>query len=328
LKKRSIVIIGFSVLLVILFIIVRTTSHAPLLKRNSSFLYWGYSNSGTNNNLKSIKYTGNTFIAVGDEGTIIKSFDGIGWEKVDSKTKETLYDVAYGNGTYIAVGTHILASSDATNWGFVYDFNKVRGYFTHIIFGDGIFIAARYDGSIAISQDGKEWRELKITTHSITSLAFAENKFIALGDCAHGVISENGLDWTPLVADKKNTANKLDWGACDFFSSLGYSSGKYVAAIRGYDDTQFGKIFLSSNGVLWKKAVEFDDTPRGIAVNENGEVVVVGPKMLIESDDKNNWRSYKLDKYSNSSDMDSLESVTFGKGKFVAVGIKGVVLFR
>jgi hypothetical protein len=36
-------------------------------------LYWEYSNSGTNNNLKPIKYTGDTFIAVGDEGTIIKS---------------------------------------------------------------------------------------------------------------------------------------------------------------------------------------------------------------------------------------------------------------
>ncbi|MCU6793084.1 DUF3021 domain-containing protein [Paenibacillus sp. WQ 127069] len=323
--KKSIkyILISLGVLLLVV-LVIKTNSHSPLLKKDSPFLNWEYSNSGTKESLRSIKYTGKQFIVVGDEGVILLSSNGINWDRVNSNTIETLYDVAYGNERYVAVGRNILTSVDAKTWTNVYDFQKGKGDFTNVTFGDGKFVATRYNGSIAISTDGGNWREISKSPNSITGLEFADNKFIAIGDCAKGVTSNNGINWTSFIADNE-TANK---SYCDFFTSINYSNGRYIAAVKGYDDIQFGKVFVSGDGLQWKKVIEFGDNPNGIAINDKGEAVAVGSRMLLESKDTINWKSYKLDKYSNSTDMDSLESVAYGNGKFIAVGIRGVILMK
>jgi hypothetical protein len=67
------------------------------------------------------KFANNTFIAVGDAGRVIKSADGIHWEKVNTGTNifgtRNLYNVNYGNGQWIVVGDQVIAfSRDLINW--------------------------------------------------------------------------------------------------------------------------------------------------------------------------------------------------------------------
>lgn len=308
-------------MILLIAIFIKVNSHSPFSKENSPFLDWEYSKSGTNEWLRTVKYINNQFIVVGEGGTILKSAEGKRWEKANTSTNESLYDVAYGNGKYVAVGFAILTSVDANTWVNVDSFQKEKGNFNSITFGDGKFVATRR-GSILISTDGVNWTEVKKSPISIASIVFAENKFIAIGNCAKGITSSNGIDWIEFIADQE-TANK---SFCDFFVSIDYNNGRYVAADMGYDDTQFGKIFVSTDGLKWGKSVEFDSNPRGAAINDKGEMIVIGSNILLESTNGANWKSYKLDKYSNSKEHDSLESVAYGNGIFVTVGFKGVIM--
>jgi hypothetical protein len=54
--------------------------------------------------LTGVAYGNNTFVAVGDDGTILTSPDGVSWTARTSETGYGLYGVTYGNGTFVAVG--------------------------------------------------------------------------------------------------------------------------------------------------------------------------------------------------------------------------------
>ena len=55
------------------------------------------------NNLQSITYGNDTFVAVGWRGTILTSQDGVIWTRRTSPTRSALQGVAYGNSTFVAV---------------------------------------------------------------------------------------------------------------------------------------------------------------------------------------------------------------------------------
>jgi hypothetical protein len=327
--KRTKKLVKFSLVLIgvigLMAIFIKVNTHSPLSKENLPFLDWEYSESGTKEPLRTIKYINNQFIVVGEGGIILKSTEGKTWEKANSPINESLSDVAYGNGKYVAVGSVILTSVDGNNWVNIDDFQKEKGNFNSITYGDGKFVATRSGSrSILISTDAVNWIEVEIPPISIANVVFAENKFIAIGNCAKGITSSNGIDWTEFIADQ-TTANKR---FCDYFVSIDYNNGRYVAADLGYDDTQFGKVFVSTDGIKWKKSVEFDAHPSGAAINDKGEMIVIGSNMLLESTNGSNWKWYKLDKYSNSKEHDSLESVVYGNGIFVTVGLNGVIMTK
>jgi len=99
---------------------------------------WFQASSGTINNLNAVacnysqtgvidasygpgRYTrGNTYVAVGNSGTILYSGSGSGpWTRANSvPTTQNLYGVGYTNGTWVAVGAQgtIISSTDGSNW--------------------------------------------------------------------------------------------------------------------------------------------------------------------------------------------------------------------
>ena len=68
--------------------------------------------------LASITHDGETYVAVGDEGVIVRSDDGKKWTAGDSGTTPDLYSVVHGNGVFVAVGDGgtVLASTDGVLW--------------------------------------------------------------------------------------------------------------------------------------------------------------------------------------------------------------------
>ncbi len=56
--------------------------------------------------LKDVTFGEGTFVAVGDNGTILTSTNGYEWTPRPPATNEILLSVAYGNKTFIAVGQH------------------------------------------------------------------------------------------------------------------------------------------------------------------------------------------------------------------------------
>lgn len=80
---------------------------------------WTSSKSNTSSHLFSVTYGNGTYVAVGENGTILTSNDGgDNWTNRASNTGKMLRSVAYGNGTYVAVGDDgtILSSGDGASW--------------------------------------------------------------------------------------------------------------------------------------------------------------------------------------------------------------------
>ena len=108
----------------------------------------------------------NVFIAIGDSGLILKSFDGRNWEGVTSNTIYNLYGVTYSESLnlFVIVGAYtILTSSDLDNWTTVTTPSSV-GTLRSITFSErhNLFIAIGLRGSFWESSDGINW-----TTSSI-----------------------------------------------------------------------------------------------------------------------------------------------------------------
>lgn len=72
----------------------------------------------TTNLLRGVAFGGNTWVAVGNGGTILTSPDARVWTPATNATPETLNAVAYGNGYFLAVGEsgRILTSTNGRSW--------------------------------------------------------------------------------------------------------------------------------------------------------------------------------------------------------------------
>jgi hypothetical protein len=67
---------------------------------------------------RAVAFGGGTFVAVGDNGGILSSTDGMSWIQRESGTQTQLNGVAYGDNGFIAVGAAgtILTSADGVAW--------------------------------------------------------------------------------------------------------------------------------------------------------------------------------------------------------------------
>src|SRR5882762_3296114 len=75
---------------------------------------WTVQYMGLNNDLFGVAFGKGTFVAVGTNGLILTSANGLDWTPRSSGTTNDLNGVAFGNGSFVAVGNvgTILTSSD------------------------------------------------------------------------------------------------------------------------------------------------------------------------------------------------------------------------
>jgi hypothetical protein len=94
--------------------------------------------------LESVTYNNGTFVAVGEQGTILSSKDGQSWSWVSAMGiglgRYSLRKVAHGGGHFVAVGDHgkIISSSDGFNWRLCN--SGVSNHLAGIAFGNGSFM--------------------------------------------------------------------------------------------------------------------------------------------------------------------------------------------
>lgn len=127
-------------------------------------------------------------VAVGDNGSIYTSTNGVNWTKATSGTTEWLRGVAFGDGAFVAVGENgkILRSSGNNSWssvtsGTTAHLNRVR-YLNNG--GGGFFIAVGNSGVALTSATGNApWTSLNIgTTNHLYDAATNDTGLLLVGD--------------------------------------------------------------------------------------------------------------------------------------------------
>ena len=135
-------------------------------------------------NLNGVGANGDIFVAVGDNGAILRSNNGESWTGVTTTSISTkLNHVHYGNGQWIAVGaagTVIRSSDQGLTWsvvsfGATFDLNRV-GY------ANSVWVTIGTEGMVLNSIDTNNWYKRSTGDgEDINGLYFGDNKFVAVG---------------------------------------------------------------------------------------------------------------------------------------------------
>jgi photosystem II stability/assembly factor-like uncharacterized protein len=113
---------------------------------------WTKQTSGTKEDLHGVAYGGNLFVAVGKNGAILISPDGVNWQGGTSKRPKSLHAVTYSedHSAFVAVGQDgtVLASSDGISWEELYSeggemlYGVACGEGRCVAVGDGIILTS------------------------------------------------------------------------------------------------------------------------------------------------------------------------------------------
>ena len=91
--------------------------------------------------INSVAFGAGRYVAVGDEGAIFSSSDGLTWSRKDSKTTRNLHSVIYGNNLFVAVGDGniIRTSQNGEEWA-VRRYVGERAYLLSAVYAGGQFV--------------------------------------------------------------------------------------------------------------------------------------------------------------------------------------------
>jgi len=249
------------------------------------------------------------------------------WTKRVDGTDQELHATAYGNNTFVVVGDNgtILSSPDGVAWT-ARAVGLTTEQFRDVIYQDCLFVAVGTGGAICTSPNGINWiSRTSGTSNTLNGVAYGNNVFVAVGeeevDMREGIqipyivtTSPNGIEWTAQAAT--SPAYELE--------GIAFGNGIFVAV--GYDDNSItddsitigdnGRILTSTNGTSWTEHNPGTDSPlNGVGFGNGLFVVVADSGTIFTSPYGITWASL----YSDSENR-RLRKVAFGDNTFVVVG--------
>lgn len=123
-------------------------------------------------NPDALKFVNDRFVAIGRQGELAESADGVTWISRNTGSQEWLRDISYGAGTYVVAndGDTLLTSPDLIEWTPRTTGNGGR---LSVEYGNGRFIAASSLVPLAVSTDGLSWSQVaQPPSFFVNSLAY------------------------------------------------------------------------------------------------------------------------------------------------------------
>jgi len=140
------------------------------------------------------------FVAVGNEGAIMSSPDGIEWTDINSGTSRRLNSVIWGDGMFVAGGDSgtIVTSADGTDW--TVRHSEGSEPIHSIVWGGRKYVAVERSFSTFTSDNGIEWvKQQKIFNDGYSnrphSIVYGDELFMAGKEECGLFISNDGLNW-------------------------------------------------------------------------------------------------------------------------------------
>ena len=179
--------------------------------------------------LNGITFGNNTFVAVGERGTVRYSSDnGSSWDNGTSGTTREFYEIAYGDNTFVAVGqrgTHSYSGDNGNSWstGTWSSTNDITG----VAFGNNTFIGVSSTYLTKSTDNGSNWNLIGSGVR-VYDVTFGNSKFVASGAVgAIQISANNGSNWSSgSSGTSTNTLYGITFGNNKFFS-VG-NSGKLI----------------------------------------------------------------------------------------------------
>ncbi len=254
---------------------------------------WGFENETAiplgaatprSRSINDLHWDGTQVIAVGSQGTIRRSTDGITWRWHGTSATEGLYGVTKSEDTWVAVGSggRIVRSEDGRHWEVVASGSTEN--LNGVVWSGNYFVAVGTNGTILTSPDGLAWVP-RVSGVTIQLLAVASNGslLVATGTSGNVVKSPDGIIWSSAPSAAALTFQSLPWvlwTGTRFVSQVIQSTDglnwEGIPASPSYSSAGAwnGREFLLAAGSLWRStdqasySAESPGTPRPVTAIE------------------------------------------------------------
>jgi len=277
---------------------------------------------------RGIAFGNGLFVAVGDNGLIITSPDGINWTQRTSPLNSHFTNIIFGNNIFvISVNdsvNNIMTSPDGINW-------TVRqilpnAFVNAMTFGNGKFIVAGSNSNFggngnyifSTTTDGVTWTQ-SVSPANITprDITFGNGLFVIVGqgqnpnpNTGRILTSPDGITWTSRSLP---TNDFTVFPISENISSITYGNNLFVATISS--NTIGNSILTSPDGITWTLRKSIVSTWTKIEFFENTFIAIAnsGTNQLMISTDGINWIA------KNTLNSSLWTGISYGNGKIVAV---------
>ena len=237
---------------------------------------WTVRRTGSDVPLVAIAYGKETFVAVGNRGTIVTGpKSGATWTVRKSDVTGDLWAVTFERGIFVAVGSGgvVTTSPDGVTW--TKRANLTPNALRDIDYGKDNFVSIGEAGNIFNSQDGIYWaRRPTQHTDNLLGMKYALGTFVTVG--GNGKVmtsSDDGKNWTERYSGTSEDLSAVEYGN-DKFVALG-AYGTIIISPDGRNWTTVG-----SGTTSWLAAIAYAGK-KFIAVGLDGTV--------LTSPDGTNW---------------------------------------
>jgi len=284
-----------------------------------------------------VTYTGQRFVAVGDQSTVISSPDGRSWRIDTTALPCALLSVTRGAGRYAAVGGsgQLLLSSDGRRWS-AQPRPTTEDLYT-ITHGPRGFVAAGALGTVLTSPDARHWRARSVPTKLNLHASFwTGRQYLLGGDRGRLLASPDGSHWhlvsfpgfhsirafanlngTLVAAGAGTIARRTarsgwslqSFGLGKFQTGVAAGDGRFV--IVGHN----GETLVSTDdGLSWQAAHSGVAVDLDTVVWTGSEFLATGEGLAISSPDGVTWQPVALPV------ARSIRSFVIAPGAIVGVG--------
>jgi hypothetical protein len=269
-------------------------------------------------NINSVAYGDNLWVAGGYNGNIRTSTDAITWVTQTSNFESgQIFSIAYGDNLWVAGGQsgQLSTSTNAITWT-TQTSNFGDTEIRSIAHGDNLWVAGGSYGNIRTSTNAINW----VTRTSnfedgfggkINSIAFGNNLWVAGAYTGQLRTSTNAITWVTQTSN---------FGAYEKISSIAYGDNLWVA---GGDS---GQLRTSTDAITWVTRTSNLETSnfgnleiRSIAYGDNLWVAGASSGQIRTSTDTITW----ITRTSNIGVFIQIISIAYGDNLWVAGGQEG-----
>jgi hypothetical protein len=265
------------------------------------------------------------YVAVGSDGYIGTSSDGITYTQKTSGTTENLWGVDYQNGVFIVCGSNgtILTSIDATTW--TPRSSGVTSALEGTRYIDGVYIVGGASGKILTSYDNFSFSVFTdVYGRKFRGFCALNNDFIALGAETTSLVSNN-----EIVAYRSSDA--FDWSLAQHITLAATVTRAVTFDLIEVEGNLLSVGFVLESGTKIPIIVKTSNSEIDFTVTElssksgyefraaaygNGVIVAIGqPNLIMWSDDGG-------DTWNDCSPADSIDyiALSFDGTNFFAYG--------
>jgi len=277
---------------------------------------WHGDMSPTSEWLIDVVWNGSFFVAVGNNGIVMTSVDGMAWTTQSSGTTEALHSITWDGTQFVAVGGDdspvesrvIMTSPDGITWTFQAGISPAGTQIDIAWDGTQYVVVGRY-GKIQTSPDGFIWtQQSKGTANELRAVSSNGSILVAAGvwgdfyNNGEIVTSTDGVTWDLQVG-----------GIINGFSDIVWTGSQFV--VVGGDFPFASGIHTSPDGINWStQAAGTTNYLHGVTWNGTQYVAVGYDGTVITSADAISWTTQ------TSVTSNTLQDIAWNGSLYVAVG--------